>query len=117
MLPAGQGWITLNDALEGLGDFSPVAVTGDFTGVTWTVGQRDWAIVWSSGEPTELPDGTVDGVVDATGAQAPATSPWARPRCWSAGHWATISRAGWSTGAEVCGADFGTPWRRLRARR
>jgi hypothetical protein len=75
VLPAGLGWIALNEALTDLGDAQPAAVTGDLSGVTWTIGRRDWAILWSTGEPAPLPDGVVDGVVDATGAEVPADQP------------------------------------------
>jgi hypothetical protein len=76
VLPAGQGWIALNQALKDLGDAVPVPVSGDLTGVTWTVDGQSWAIVWSSdGEPAALPAGAVERVVDAAGAPVPTDQP------------------------------------------
>ena len=76
LLPAGQGWIALNDALADLGDDAqPAPLSGALTGVAWTADGVDHAIVWSTGEPTPLPDGAVESVVDATGAEVPADQP------------------------------------------
>ena len=80
-------------------------VTGELTGVTWTAGGRDQRR--SSGRPASRSRSR-----RRRGARRRRdrrrgrrrTSPWARPRCWSPGHWAATSRTGWSTGTEVCGA-------------
>ena len=74
LLPAGQGWIALNDALLGLGDADPTPVDGELTGVSWTADGTSYAIVRATGDPVTLPGG-VQRVVDATGAEVPADQP------------------------------------------
>ena len=50
-------------------------MTGDLTGVTWTVAGRTLAIVQATGDPVALPQDAVERVVDATGAEVPADQP------------------------------------------
>ena len=68
-LVAGHAWVALTDALAGFGDGTLTPLTGDLAGVAWSGSNGDGAIVWSTGEPTALPEGSVQRVLDAAGAE------------------------------------------------
>ncbi|MGB0100789.1 MAG: hypothetical protein WBP61_10965 [Nocardioides sp.] len=68
MLPAGQGWVALATALKGLHDAPVASAGGELRGATWRIGQRQAALLWSSGGQVSLDADDVDQVVDASGA-------------------------------------------------
>jgi hypothetical protein len=68
-LLAGHAWVALTDALAGLGDGTLTPLTGDLSGVAWSGANGDGAIVWATGEPTALPGGSAERVLDAAGGE------------------------------------------------
>jgi hypothetical protein len=72
---AAHTWVTLVDALAGLGDGALTPLSGDLTGVVWHHGKRDAGIVWATSEPTALPGQGIAEVLDVAGRESDRDQP------------------------------------------
>jgi hypothetical protein len=72
VLPAGDGWLRLAEALTGLHAAPLLPAGGNLAGVTWQVGNRQAALVWAAhGGTVALDPDDVSEVVTPSGSVVP----------------------------------------------